>query len=537
MTTLWRISLLFIFLLTATVTPTRAQESDPTSIWISDSLPLEVLLAIQPLFDSGDYFWTNTLDDADLALDFERQSGPVTTSWVYLPVVPFASIAETIRWVDIRAYWGGDLNALAYLTPDDSNPTFITSNETFRAMNLLLGQPASNVPLQFVPTTADIPMALWQSRPHAWAITGFNNLDSSLKVLVMDRLDPFSPTFAPDAYPLTAHIDLKGDPQALAQAIEALLDTDTWQFSNYDASKLGQVVLTGVTALARATAFKMEELGMTAPASGIMPFLADADLLHTSNEVSFSDNCGAPNPFGGVIFCSQEEYFELLTYIGLDVVELTGNHNNDYGPGANRNSLDMYAEAGIGTYGGGYTPEDARDAYLTEVNGTTIAFIGCNAPGPNGAWASETREGAAPCDDAYLAEELPRLNEQVDLIIMGIQEFEYYRYTVGREQLARFERYADWGADIIIGTQAHQPQGFSFDNGAFFHHGLGNLFFDQMENIATRQMFMDKLIVYDGRLINVVLFTGIIEDYCCPRPMTELERRDFLTTIFEASGW
>jgi poly-gamma-glutamate synthesis protein (capsule biosynthesis protein) len=505
---------------------------------VSDSLPVEVVLAVQPLFDSGDYFWTTTLEEADLALDFERQSGPITATWVYVPVVPFASTAETIRWVDVRAYWAGNLNALAYLTPDGVAPLFITSNETFRAMNLLLGPPAPNVPLQFVPTTPDITAALWQARPSAWAITGFNNLTPPLKVLVMDRLYPFAPGFDREGYPLTVHIDLKGDPQYLAQAIESLLASDTWQASNYDSAQLGRVVLSGVTALARATAFKMEELGMTAPAAGIMPFLADSDLTHTSNEVSFSDNCGPPNPFGGVIFCSQEEYFELLTYIGLDVVELTGNHNNDYGPGANRNSLDMYAAAGIGTFGGGYTPDDARDAYLTEVNGTTLAFIGCNVPGPNGALASPVREGAAPCDDEYLALELPRLDAQVDLIIMGIQEFEYYRYTVGREQLARFEQYADWGADIIIGSQAHQPQGFTFDDsGAFFHHGLGNLFFDQMENITTRQLFMDKLILYEGRLINVVLFTGIIEDYCCPRPMTELERRDFLATIFEASGW
>jgi poly-gamma-glutamate synthesis protein (capsule biosynthesis protein) len=48
---------------------------------------------------------------------------------------------------------------------------------------------------------------------------------------------------------------------------------------------------------------------------------------------------------------------------------------------------------------------------------------------------------------------------------------------------------------------------------AFIHYGLGNLFFDQMDSIATRQMFADRLIFYGGRHISAVLFTGLIEDF------------------------
>jgi poly-gamma-glutamate synthesis protein (capsule biosynthesis protein) len=66
---------------------------------------------------------------------------------------------------------------------------------------------------------------------------------------------------------------------------------------------------------------------------------------------------------------------------------------------------------------------------------------------------------------------------------------------------------------------------------------LGNLFFDQMQSLGTRQMFADKLIIYQGRLLSVQLFTGLIEDYARPRPMTPAERTAFLKTIFKASGW
>lgn len=534
-------AILAILLLGALLASANAQESSSETIriWAADGLPVELLQAINPLFESDVYRWTSDTEDADLILDFEHQTGAVTTEWVYVPVVPFASVAEFIRWQDIRRYWAGDLAALDYLTPDDTPPEIVISTETYRALVSLLGDPAEGLPLRAVPNSDQIADELWAVRPNAWGIIGFNDLNPRLKVLQMDHADVFSDDFDAASYPLTARIDLKGDPQILGQTMEDLLALNTWQASNRIPSQMGRVVLTGVTAMSRATAFKMEENGITSPANGIMDFIDDAHLLHTSNEVAFSENCGPPDPFSGsVIFCSRPEYLELLTHIGLDVVELTGNHVNDYGPGALRYSLDIYAENNIATYGGGYDTLDARDAYLTEVNGTRIAFIGCNVPGPRGAFAADEREGAAACDEEFLTQELPRLSQEVDVLIVSVQEFEYYRYTVGIEQLRRFENYASLGADVVIGSQAHQPQGFTLsETGAFLHHGLGNLFFDQMAEIGTRQMFLDKLILYDGELINVVLFTGLIEDFCCPRPMTSTERADFLNTIFLASGW
>ncbi|NJL93995.1 MAG: hypothetical protein HC915_09820 [Anaerolineae bacterium] len=493
--------------------------------------------ALQPLLESGRYGRTAELEAADLVLDYERVPGAVTAEWVYVPVVAFASTAESLRWSDVQRYWAGEPEALLSLSTTTTPPTFVATPETLRAMTSLLGNPAPNLPLQLVADHPALVAALWEGRAAAWGILAFHDLDMQTKVLTLDRADVFSDAFVAEDYPLTTRLNLKGETEALGQAVDDLNALGTWQATNRNPERLTRLVLTGVTALSRATAFQMEQRGITVPADGIMPFIEDAHLLHTSNEVAFAENCPFPDPYGGVIFCSQDEYLGLLTHIGLDIVELTGNHVNDYGPAAFRRTLDIYAANNIATYGGGYTPEDARDAYLTTHQGNSLAFIGCNAVGPFTAWASETREGSAPCDEAFLEAEVARLAAEVDVVVLSFQEFEFYRYSVGLEQLRRFEKYAALGADVIIGSQAHQPQGFTFSSGAFLHHGLGNLFFDQMQNIGTRQMFIDKVIIYEGRVINVVLFTGLIEEFCCPRPMTAPERVDFLNTIFGASGW
>ncbi|MFP4321946.1 MAG: CapA family protein [Anaerolineales bacterium] len=534
----WRLGML-VMLMALPLASVRGQEdADPTRIWIADSVPVTLLRGLVPLFGTEDYVWVTDLDDAHLALDYEQAPGDISAEWVYVPVVPFASTADNIRWPDIQAYWAGDLAALRGLTPDGTAPAFVASNETYRAMLSLLGTPDPSVPLRFVGGSEAIPDELWATRPYGWGIMGFETLVPQVKVLALDQYDVFGDDFIPADYPLTATINLKGDGDRLARAADDLAAQDTWPARNRNPARLGRVVLSGVTALTRATAFKMEELGLTRPADGIMEFIADAHIIHTSNEVAFTENCGPPDPFSGsVIFCSQPEYLELLLHMGVNVVELTGNHVNDYGPGALRYSLGLYEENAMGFYGGGYDPEDARDALIVEANGNTVAFIGCNVPGPIGAWATETRVGAAECDNDYLAQELPRLADTVDVVVMSVQEFEYYRYSVGVGQLRRFQLYANWGADVVIGSQAHQPQGFTFHQGSFLHHGLGNLFFDQMQEIGTRQMFIDKLILHEGRVISVVLYTGLIEDFCCPRPMTAFERANFLDTIFQASGW
>jgi poly-gamma-glutamate synthesis protein (capsule biosynthesis protein) len=70
---------------------------------------------------------------------------------------------------------------------------------------------------------------------------------------------------------------------------------------------------------------------------------------------------------------------------------------------------------------------------------------------------------------------------------------------------------------------------------AFIHYGLGNLFFDQ-QFFGGRRFFMDELYIYEGRLLTIDLFTGIIEEQGQPRPMTPEERENFLFMLLTQYG-
>jgi hypothetical protein len=54
---------------------------------------------------------------------------------------------------------------------------------------------------------------------------------------------------------------------------------------------------------------------------------------------------------------------------------------------------------------------------------------------------------------------------------------------------------------------------------------------------GIRREFLDRYVIYDGRLISIELLTAMLEDYSRPRLMTETERTGFLQEYFIKSGW
>lgn len=521
-----------------TVTPTLTPTSSVISIAFSPFTPPELRAGFDQLMQVQPGRYRATLDFGTASVTFLPASAGAF-QWVYVPAVAFPTLADAIQWKDIQSYWNGDPNVLAPLSDNLSGklktPTLIVSQDVLDWLKVRLGPPAESVPIQVVAPEAVAP-TVWKNRPAAWTIQPFQRLDPSLKALLLDDANILSPSFNANNYPLAQTFALSGGTSD--SLLNDLLKLPGFSLTNRSPERLTVLVMTGVTALTRATAYAMEASGIETPATEILPFLSDSHIVHTSNEVSFAKDCPAPNPSGEVMtFCSREKYFALLEKINLKIVELTGNHVNDWGRAALSNSLDMYDKAGMLTFGGGRNLADAQDALTVTHHGNSFAFIGCNPVGPAYAWAKEDQPGSAPCDLKFLESEIKRLKAAGYIVIMDIQYTEYYTYAPPDDQVAYFDQFAKWGADLVMGTQAHVPQGFGFTGKTFIHYGIGNLFFDQMDVLITRQMFADKLAFYNGHLIGGQFFTGLIENYSHPRPMTPKERNQFLWSIFRASGW
>jgi poly-gamma-glutamate synthesis protein (capsule biosynthesis protein) len=132
------------------------------------------------------------------------------------------------------------------------------------------------------------------------------------------------------------------------------------------------------------------------------------------------------------------------------------------------------------------------------------------------------------------------LRQQGYQVIFTFQHREYYTYTTEPILTMDFGQIALAGATIVSGSQAHQPQGFSFNGNGFIHYGLGNLFFDQYHfcpDYACDDAFIDRHVFYAGKHISTELITIRFTDFARPRLMTPEERARFLDIIFKASNW
>lgn len=488
-----------------------------TALWIAPEVPAPLRSAAETLALREDIRLVGEPDAADVRLEAGGEH-PVSV-WIYAAVVPFPRTRDEMGLEDLVAVWRG---ATSY-------GRLYVSDATYAAMESLWG-PAPAGQAEVMPETV-APDVVWQSLP-AMAILPFEELEPAWKVLQIEGISPLQHDFNPARYPLVVVFGLSGD-SASVNHLQALGE---WPAVNREPQKLTVLAMTGTTALARTTAARMYQYGPEYPARDILPWLQGADLLHISHEVSFAGDCPTPDPFQvDLRFCSDPDNLALFEYIGVDVVELTGNHNLDWGIAAYIDTLEAYHALGYVTYGGGEDLFDAQQGVVVEHHGNEFFFIGCNLPGPVGAWAGETTPGAARCDDAVLLPQVTAAREAGYIPIVTYQWNENATVSYTFEEAAH--RAVEAGALIVSGSQAHQALGFEFYEDGFIHYGLGNLFFDQMQSQELRREFIDRYIIYDGRIIGVELLTAMLEDYARPRPMTAWEREVFLQEIFRMSGW
>ena len=516
-------------------TPTASESTDTNSAYMNIWLPpyLPKLLTDNFLPPEG-MIIVEHQEFADLKVDVSGEA--LVSEWIYALVAPFPTVNDSLSAQELAAMWRGK--------PSTDLPfNELLVDGSTRAIFERLWGTASLGSVREV-AREDLLSEAWKGK-NTWAIIPFEMLTPQWKVIAVDGQSPLNKDFDARAYPLAVPFSVVGDAHMIADFQSKFgsgSQTPVFPSTNREAGKLTTVMVTGVTALTRGTAYLMERNGMTYPARDIGDLLRSADILHISNEVPFTPTC--PNPFANpandsnLIFCSKPEYIQLLEAIGTDVVELTGDHFRDWGEEAMFYTIDLYAQRGWQYYGGGRNYADGVEPALFLHNGNKIAFLGCNAKPPGYAKASETSPGAVHCDMDLMAEKIREVSAQGYQPIFTFQHLECYTYGINENLVDDFHAAAEAGAVIVSGSQAHIPHAFEFYRGAFIHYGLGNLFFDQYkESPAQRQAFIDVHVFYDNRYIGTELVTIQFVDLARPRLMTSEERLELLEKIFSASGW
>ena len=269
---------------------------------------------------------------------------------------------------------------------------------------------------------------------------------------------------------------------------------------------------TGVTALSRGMNARLNAVGGDATyfAEQIGPFLSAFDITHTSNESSFTDFANSSN------ICSDKRFINTLTAIGLDVVELTGNHNQDCGDEAARETIDTYMQNEIKMVGGGKTATEAAVPLELSEKNSNITMLAFNQS--TGGATLDNTPGANQYYETKAAEQIKEAKERGDLVIVDIQYYECSAYASEYEdaacdranssagdQIGFFRHLIDLGADVVVGTSAHQAQTYELYGDGVIYYGLGNLFFDQIWWPGTTRSLVLAHYIYNGKLLQTKL--------------------------------
>ena len=304
------------------------------------------------------------------------------------------------------------------------------------------------------------------------------------------------------------------------------------------------VNMSGVTALTRLMQQKLAEVNDPLHFSkDIGAFLADADLTHVSNEVSFKPECEVSY----TLFCSPPEFIETLKASGVDLVEITGNHNNDLGSEFNTNTIELYKSLGWGIVGGGLNTEDAARPYVAEQKNSNVTFLAYNEPNTpgDGTIASATAAGANNLDLDAARKDIETAAKNSDFVIVSVQFWECYSYPDGYveyplcdkpigNQESIFKQLIDFGADMVVGTSAHQPQTYELYNGKPIYYGLGNLYFDQTQWPGTERGIVLTHYFAEGSLLQTKLTPTVYGEDLVTRIMTQDESAYLLQRLSDA---
>lgn len=449
----------------------------------------------QPTANTANIFATNT------PIATEQSTSQSNGLSVFFPAVAFPSLETTISHQTLQSVADGQLDTRLVLDEE--------TVEAIRTVGITLHPDTRIIPAE---NLRDI---LWQNRDW-YTLLPITALRTDYRILFMDD---FPVVDQLDNYPFAAE---SADP-------------------NFDPARLTRITTSGVTAPARQTLTAFDNQGLEWATNEILNYVMSSDFFHMSNEVSAAEQCPALTGEilgGSSSLCTSLAYLDLFTLLDADIIELTGNHNNDYGYEAYRMTLSFYRENGIATVGGGDNLTEAREPLMLNHNGSSIGWLACNMPGPYYALVNEesdnlggVRPGAAACDSDWLEIAIPALSQQVDIVIVTVQYTEVEDYQPAPFQQNDFRHFADLGADIVLGTAAHKPQIYEFYNETFIHYGMGNLYFDQ-PFWGNMRFFMNTFYIYDGKMQGVEIFPGIIEDLGRPRLMTPEERVNFLFFMF-----
>ncbi len=211
----------------------------------------------------------------------------------------------------------------------------------------------------------------------------------------------------------------------------------------------------------------------------------------------------------------------VLKDAGIDGVTLGNNHILDAGFSGLEETMAHLDEAGIAHAGAGMDLAQAREPMIFSLGGTKVGVLSyLGVPSYDWAWATESSPGSAPTREDVMREDVEKLREKVDVVVVSPHWGVEYTATPEPWQVEFAHAAVDAGADIFVGGHAHWPKGVEVYNGKPIFYGVGNFLLDQSWSEETSTGIFAEVTLYGDRVIQMRAVPHILLDVAQPNFLT-----------------
>ena len=184
-------------------------------------------------------------------------------------------------------------------------------------------------------------------------------------------------------------------------------------------------------------------------------------------------------------FFQHDDTPDFLRELGFNLFQLANNHTFDWGEEGFKKTKAVLGDASFGA--GSY--EEAYKIKIVEKNGLKIGFMSLSFAAYTGVFDDVTNHeglGCAYINDLRVNHDIIRAKKQVDyLFVLPHDGIEYIDIPMP-ETIARYRDFIDYGADGVIGTHPHCPQGWEIYQGKPIFYSLGNFLFNSKDGYDYR---------------------------------------------------
>lgn len=207
-----------------------------------------------------------------------------------------------------------------------------------------------------------------------------------------------------------------------------------------------------------------------------------SDILIMNNEfVYMEDGRSEALPRKAYTFRAEPDTVKLLEVFGADAVTLANNHVYDYGETGLLDTMRYLNEAGIPYVGAGADIDEASKILYYVANGRKIAIVSASQIERTFQYTKEATETQAGVLKTLNPERFLRVIEKADansdyVIVVPHWGTEGTLYPDTSQRMLA-ERFAQAGADVIIGSHPHRLQGVGYVGNVPVVYSLGNFWF------------------------------------------------------------